>query len=124
MRDNESLSDLAAEEIRAQLGRRNMNKSELARKLGVSHTWVTNRLTGAQEIGLNDLEQIAAALGVSVMDLIPAQRAGSATVGYRGVPVMSDARHRRTAPITDPLCELVLPRHRAFSPFEIAGPAW
>lgn len=60
-----------AEEIRALLGRRGISKSELARRLGVSHTWVTNRITGDQEIGVNELERIAVILGVTASDLLP-----------------------------------------------------
>jgi len=66
------MSAKAAEEIRALLGRRGMNKAELARRLEVSHTWVTNRLTGDQEIGVNELHRIAQALGVKARDLLPA----------------------------------------------------
>lgn len=54
------------------LARKGMNKSELGRRLGVSHTWVTNRLAGHQEIGLNDLDRIASALDVPVSALLPA----------------------------------------------------
>jgi transcriptional regulator with XRE-family HTH domain len=107
MRDNESLSDLAAEEIRAHIGRRNMNKSELARKLGVSHTWVTNRLAGHQQISLDELQQIAEALGVPVGDLLPrrlTERVRVTTAEYPPVPEqpMPDAG-RRTHPIGRPL---------------------
>lgn len=53
------------------LARRGMSKSQLARKLNVSHTWVTNRLSGAQSIDLNDLEAIAKELDVPVQALLP-----------------------------------------------------
>jgi transcriptional regulator with XRE-family HTH domain len=73
------------------LARRGMNKSELARRLNVSHTWVTNRLTGYQDISLNDLERIAEVLGVTIADLLPrSARAGtngsSTTIADRPVP--------------------------------------
>jgi transcriptional regulator with XRE-family HTH domain len=72
------LSGRIAAEIRSQLGRQNINKSELARRLNVSHTWVTNRLVGTQEIGTNELVRIAEALGVGVADLLPQSvRSGS-----------------------------------------------
>mgnify|MGYP003389884269 FL=1 len=65
------MSDRAAEEIRVMLARQDITKSELARRLRVSHTWVTNRLTGQQEIGLNELGRIADVLGVPIADLLP-----------------------------------------------------
>lgn len=67
-----SLSEKVAEEIRAMLARKRVSASELARRLDVSHTWVTNRLAGHREIGLSDLERIAAALEVEITDLLPA----------------------------------------------------
>lgn len=80
-----TLSETAAEEILAMLARRRMNKSALARQLGVSHTWVTNRLSGYQEIGLNELQRIAAILDVEVTELLPRPTPGRvvATIGSR-----------------------------------------
>src|SRR5690606_22378013 len=66
-----TLSDLVAEEIRARLARQRLSGRELARRLGVSASWVSYRLTGSQPIDLNDLERIAKALGVSVRQLLP-----------------------------------------------------
>ena len=66
-----NLSDRVAEEIRALLGRRRMSQAELARKLGTSGAWLNYRLTGKQPIDLNDLADIAGALGVAVADLLP-----------------------------------------------------
>ena len=71
MSSNESLSVRVAEEIRAMLARRRVSGRELARRLDVSSPWVSYRLTGNQEIGLDDLERIAAALDVPVTDLLP-----------------------------------------------------
>lgn len=65
------LSQRVAEEIRSWMGRRRMSGAELARRLKVSSAWVSYRLTGTQEIGLNDLEHIATALNVEVADLMP-----------------------------------------------------
>lgn len=70
------LSAVAAEEIEVMLVRRRMNKSGLARLLGVSHTWVTNRLSGQQEIGLNELQRIAAILNVEIGELLPRANEG------------------------------------------------
>jgi transcriptional regulator with XRE-family HTH domain len=66
------LTESVAEEIRVALARRRMRQSHLARQLGTSDQWLSIRLRGIQPIDLNDLQRIAAALGVSVVDLIPA----------------------------------------------------
>jgi DNA-binding Xre family transcriptional regulator len=63
----------AIDMIKSWIGRRDLNKSELARRLDVSHTWVSNRLAGNQELTLNELERIATALDVDVADLLPAR---------------------------------------------------
>lgn len=68
---NTPLSMHAITEIKSWIGKRDLNKSELARRLGVSHTWVSNRLAGHQEITLNELQRIADALDVQVADLLP-----------------------------------------------------
>lgn len=60
------------------LARRRMTQRALADELGVSVSWVSYRMTGVQDIGLNDLQQVAAALGVAVNDLMPA---ASSTAG-------------------------------------------
>jgi transcriptional regulator with XRE-family HTH domain len=71
MDSSDTLSEQVAEEIRAMLGRKRVTGRELARRLGVSQPWVSQRLTGHQEIGLNDLERIADALDVEVAELLP-----------------------------------------------------
>lgn len=65
------LSQQVAEEIRALLARRRVRQSQLARELQVSEQWLSVRLRGVQAIDLNDLQRIAAALGVRVVDLLP-----------------------------------------------------
>jgi transcriptional regulator with XRE-family HTH domain len=65
-----TLSDRVAEEIRGLLGKRRMSASELARRLEVSRSWVSLRLTGAQAIDLNDAERIAYELDTTVGDLL------------------------------------------------------
>jgi transcriptional regulator with XRE-family HTH domain len=91
MSDELTFSDLAAEEIRSMLGRKRVSGSELARRLGVSHTWVSYRLTGSQEIGLNDIYRIAEALDVDVYDLLPARERQPATYA----PPRRDRHDRR-----------------------------
>lgn len=51
--------------------RRKMTGARLAKQLDVSAAWISYRLTGAQPIDLNDLQRIAEALQVGVIDLLP-----------------------------------------------------
>ncbi|ROO51037.1 helix-turn-helix protein [Micromonospora sp. Llam0] len=74
------LTDLVAEEIRALQGRRRVSGRELARRLGETPSWVNYRLTGVTPINLNDLERIATALGVTVVDLLPTPATSAARV--------------------------------------------
>jgi transcriptional regulator with XRE-family HTH domain len=82
------MSGRVAEEIRALLGRRRMTGRELARRLGVSPSWVSYRLTGTQPIDLNDLDAIAEVLKVSIVDLLPRDRR-QVTDGYAPEPRVS-----------------------------------
>jgi transcriptional regulator with XRE-family HTH domain len=66
-----TFSELVAEEIDSVRGRRRMSQAQLAREIGKSEMWVSLRLRGRQEIGLNELALIAKALGVSVFQLMP-----------------------------------------------------
>jgi len=86
------LSDRVAEEVRVALVRRRMSGRELARKLDVSPSWVSYRLTGSQPIDLNDLQRIAEALGLQPVDLLPA----------------GDTRRYADRPPIDPLAQRVI----------------
>jgi transcriptional regulator with XRE-family HTH domain len=77
-----NMSGRVAEEIRALLGRRRMTGRELARRLGVSPSWVSYRLTGTQPIDLNDLDAIARVLDVGIVDLLPRDRRQQVTGWY------------------------------------------
>ena len=68
-----SLSDAIAEEIRVLLTRRMMTQTELAEKLGMSLQALNYRLTGTQELGVNEVAEIAKHLGVEPLDLIPTE---------------------------------------------------
>lgn len=74
-----TLSDVAAEEIRALLGRKRMSQAELARRLNTTGAWLNYRLTGRQPIDLNDLQLIASVLKVQPSDLLVA---GSTITGW------------------------------------------
>lgn len=76
-----SLSQRVAEEIRALLARRQIRQAQLARELGVSEQWISVRLRGVQPIDLDDLERIAKVLKCRVIDLLPPDGGGQATLG-------------------------------------------
>lgn len=85
-----SLTERVAEEIRVVMIRRGVTGKQLAALLGVSSAWISYRLTGAQPIDLTDLERIAVALDVTIMDLLPRDVRDQATVtqpeqGFREV---------------------------------------
>lgn len=65
-----TLSERVAEEIRALMARRRVRQTQLAREIGVNDQWLSVRLRGVQEIGLNDLARIADGLGVDPSALI------------------------------------------------------
>lgn len=80
MSDEVTLSVETAAEIRAMLARLQITGRELARRLDVSQPWVSYRLTGAQEIGLDDIQRIAEAIGVEWWELLPQRDPSLATV--------------------------------------------
>lgn len=86
-RSARTLSDLIAEEVRVLLTRRRLSQRQFAAQLGVSPAWLNYRLTGVQEIGVNDLNRIAKALGVGVYDLLPsAEEAAQAVIRPQAIP--------------------------------------
>ena len=66
-----TLSELVAQEIGSQLGRRRWSQARLARRIGKTQMWVSLRMRGLQPIDLNDMALIAAALDLNVLDLMP-----------------------------------------------------
>ena len=66
-----TLGERVTEEIRVALARRRLSATELAQRMGVSQSYLARRMTGAQPLSLDDLQRIATALGVNVVDLIP-----------------------------------------------------
>jgi transcriptional regulator with XRE-family HTH domain len=67
-----SVTETVAAEVRAQMGRAQVNTSELARRIGKSHSYVWRRLTGAVPFDVADLTAIGEVLGVSIGQFIPA----------------------------------------------------
>lgn len=70
-------SERVLAEIRAEMGRQQIRQGELADRIGRSQVWVSRRLSGAREMSLTDLDEIAEALDVPAEQLltgIPAAR--------------------------------------------------
>jgi transcriptional regulator with XRE-family HTH domain len=70
------LSRRVAAEVRAEMARKRITGRALARTLGRSANWVSLKTSGAQGIDLDELETIAAALGVTIVDLLPRRDRG------------------------------------------------
>jgi transcriptional regulator with XRE-family HTH domain len=66
-----TLPDHVAAEVRAELGRAKVSSSELARRLGRSHSYLYRRLNGEVAFDVADLAAIAAELGVPVAQFMP-----------------------------------------------------
>lgn len=60
-----TFTEAVAAELRAYLARQGIRTADLARSLGVTHSWIARRLTGQTSSTLEDLRLICAALGVS-----------------------------------------------------------
>ena len=71
------LREHTAAELRALLARRRLSAAEFARRVGWSQPYMARRYDGRVAMDLDDLEVIAAALGVKVTDLIGESEGGS-----------------------------------------------
>lgn len=69
-----------AEEIRALLARKRVSASKLARLMGVTQPYISRRLTGETALDVDDLDRIARALEVTVVDLLPREIRSQTTV--------------------------------------------
>jgi DNA-binding Xre family transcriptional regulator len=59
-----------ASNLRAAMGRRNMTKAELARRLGENEMWVGRRVNGAMALTVDDLARICEVLEVELSDIV------------------------------------------------------
>lgn len=63
-----------AEEVRVAMARKRINGARLASVIGRSQAYLSRRLTGETAFDVDDLERIADALGVPVVDLLPSDK--------------------------------------------------
>ncbi|RJO71434.1 helix-turn-helix domain-containing protein [Nocardia panacis] len=77
-----------ADEIRAELARRNLEQKTVVEVTGISSSYLSARLRGDKPFDLNDIETIAEALGMSPhtlltrADLLTQSRGATAEDGY------------------------------------------
>lgn len=68
-----SLADRVGTRLAALIGEQYGKQREIARVCGKSDAWISNIINGHAKIRLDDLEHIAAALGIDVADLVDDQ---------------------------------------------------
>ncbi len=66
MQQQQTFGQVLRAEIRAEMGRQDVNQTELARRLGWQGSMLSRRLAGKIELSIFEVEQIAAALEVPV----------------------------------------------------------
>lgn len=93
-----SIREEAAGELRALLARRRISASELSRRLNWKQSYMARRIDGRVALDLDDLQAIAAALEVSVLDLLPS----SVRVNYPVSVSATTDRKSRPAKSTRP----------------------
>ena len=85
-----TLREAVAEEVRVHLVRQRRSGSWLARETGRTQTWVSTRLTGKVPIDVDDMEVIAAALKLSIGDLLEGVSRRRSTASALGVSTLED----------------------------------
>jgi len=72
------LAEVAAREVRAEMGRQRRSANALAIALSVSDMYLSRRLNGQVPFDLADLERVAAELGVPVTQFLVVETTASA----------------------------------------------
>jgi len=71
-----------SDELRAHMARKRISGRELARRLHVSHQWMSQRTKGAIALSTDDIERISGILGIGPMDLLRGAVTGADTHGF------------------------------------------
>lgn len=97
----DTAADRVSVEIRKRLGELGQSQAALARVLEESPMWVSQRLNGTVQMGVNDLARIAEAVGLKLSTLIARaeQESGRITTQYPPPRIEDLAPHIRTFPI-------------------------
>lgn len=75
MPQTETLSQAVLAEIRAEMGRQQKSGRAVADAMGVTHIYLSRRLTGKVPLSLADLDRIAAVLSAPAAQFLPAPSA-------------------------------------------------
>lgn len=68
--DHKSVSELVADEVAAELGRRRASQEDLAAHIGLSQATVSRRLKGIGSFTIEEIQSIADFLGIPIERLI------------------------------------------------------
>lgn len=72
--DDKTIAGTTGAAVRAEAARVGMSLRVLAREMGVSHAYITRRVSGRIAFNVTDLDTIARILGISVSVLVPQPR--------------------------------------------------
>lgn len=72
--------DVVSKQVEGVLVQRGMNRADFARAMGRGRTWATAKLNGQRRWTVDDLDEIAATLGVSVVALVSRTTEGYAAL--------------------------------------------
>lgn len=96
--DHDELTDRFGDNLRVALARRRISARELGRRLGVSHSWVSLRTTGAQSPTLRDVQAIADELEMTTAGLLGFEQQSPSRPEIRDLEeAVADPRLPRTA---------------------------
>ena len=105
-----TLTQVVAQNIRAECGRQDMTQTDLAAAMGVNRTTVTRRWRGERQWQLEDLEQVAAVLHVEPWQLLRSARPEgfeppTSWLGVSGAEIvdLNAERERRTPSNAGPM---------------------
>lgn len=79
MTQTATLSQAVLAEIRAEMGRQQKSGRAVAEAMGVTHIYLSRRLTGKVPLTLADLDRIATALSVPATTFLPGLRTPAPT---------------------------------------------
>ena len=84
MATREATNDYVAQELRAELGRKRLSMSEVARRLDVEQTWLYKRLTGQIPLRIGEVFEIADAVELPLERIIDIAKTARETAGRVG----------------------------------------
>lgn len=76
--DNNDVAKVTGAAVRAEAARRGMSIRELARQLGVSHSYVSYRTKGRVAFNITDLDRVSKVLDVPLAELLPRTKGAAA----------------------------------------------